>query len=85
MTASILQQLLGLYFAIIYSWQLSSSENSLSRKNTFINLMDFTDFFYADIFLNFLWQMSVNLSGYAKRLHPTVLLSRRHLNAMLLI
>ena len=32
MASFILQQLLGLYFAIIYSWQLSSSEKSLSRK-----------------------------------------------------
>ena len=46
--------------------------------------MDFTDFFYADIFLNFLWQMSVYLAGYAKRLDPTVLLARRRLNAILL-
>ena len=29
MTASSLQQLLALYFAIIYSWQLSSSDTSL--------------------------------------------------------
>ena len=32
MTASILQQLLALYFAIIYTWQLSSSENTLVGK-----------------------------------------------------
>ena len=32
MTASISQQLPALYFAIIYSWQLSSSEKSLVRK-----------------------------------------------------
>ena len=32
MTASILQQLLALYFAIIHSWQLSSSEKSLVGK-----------------------------------------------------
>ena len=37
MTASFLQQLLALYFAIIYSWQLSSSE----------------DFFYWDFFFSF--------------------------------
>ena len=35
MTASILQQLLALYFAIIYSWQLSSSEKSLVGKNIY--------------------------------------------------
>ena len=33
MTASILNQLLALYFPIIYSWQLSSSEKSLVGKN----------------------------------------------------
>ena len=32
MTASILQQLLALYFEIIYSWQLSSCEKSLVGK-----------------------------------------------------
>ena len=32
MTSSILQQLLALYFAIIYNWQVSSSENSLVGK-----------------------------------------------------
>ena len=32
MTASILQQLLALYFAITHSWQLSSSEKSLVWK-----------------------------------------------------
>ena len=32
--ASILQQLLALYSAITFSWQLSSSEKSLVRKNT---------------------------------------------------
>ena len=31
-SASILQQLLALYFAIIYSWQLSSGEKSLVEK-----------------------------------------------------
>ena len=33
MTASALKQLLALYFPIIYSWQLSSSEKSLVGKN----------------------------------------------------
>ena len=46
--------------------------------------MDFTDFFYADVFFNFLWQMSVYLAGYAKRLDPTILLAQRRLNAILL-
>ena len=31
-----LQKLLALYFAIIYSWQLSSSEKSFSREKQFI-------------------------------------------------
>ena len=49
MTASILKQLLDLYFAIIYSWQLSSSEKSLVwTKKSSIYFKDFTDleFFY---------------------------------------
>ena len=36
MTASISQQLPALYFAIIYSWQLSCSEKSLVWKKIFI-------------------------------------------------
>ena len=51
MTASILQQLLALYFAIRYSWQLSSSEKSLvEKKNSSICLKDFTD---LDFFFTF--------------------------------
>ena len=47
MTASVLQQLLASYFAIIYSWQLSSSEN-----NSSIYLKYFTDldFFFSNFF-----------------------------------
>ena len=40
MAASILQQLLALYLAIIYSWQLSSSEESLVRKKITIYFTD---------------------------------------------
>ena len=53
MNASILQQLLALYFAIIYSWQLSCSEKSLvGKKNSSIYLKDFTDvdFFFFHFF-----------------------------------
>ena len=56
MNTSILQQLLALYFAIIYSWQLSSSEKSLVGKNNlFKYFKDFVDldFFYTDIFFIF--------------------------------
>ena len=54
MTASILQQLLALYFAIVYSCQLSSIEKSLVGKK-FIYFKDFTDldFFHTDIFFSF--------------------------------
>ena len=49
MTASILQQLLALQIAIIYGWQLSSSEKSLvGKKYSSIYFKDFTDFFYID-------------------------------------
>ena len=55
MAASILQQLLALYFAIIYNWQLSSSEKSLvEKKNSSMYLKDFAglDFFiYFFIYL----------------------------------
>ena len=59
MTALILQQLLELYFAVIYSWQPSSSETSLDGKK-FIYLKNFTDFFNTDIFF---WRMPVYLVG----------------------
>ena len=43
MTTSILQQLPAFYFAIIYSWQLSSSEKSLSgEKNCHLDLFSFS-------------------------------------------
>ena len=38
LTASALQKLLALYFAIIYRWQLSSSKKSLVGKKTFIHI-----------------------------------------------
>ena len=49
MTGSILKQLLDLYFAIIYSWQLSSREKSLVwTKKSSTYFKDFIDleFFY---------------------------------------
>ena len=51
-----LQQLLNLYFAIINSLQLSSSETSfVGGKNSSIYFKVFTglDFFYTDIFIFF--------------------------------
>ena len=48
MTASILQPLLALYFAIIYSWQVSSCEKSLAGKKKFIHT---SQGFYISIFL----------------------------------
>ena len=52
MTASILQQLLALCFAVIYSGQLSSCEKPLvGKKSSSIYLKDFTDlgcFFLAN-------------------------------------
>ena len=54
MTASTLQRLPALYFAIIYSWQLSSSESRhKSVKNYFIYHKDFTDFFTHFFFIFF--------------------------------
>ena len=54
MTASILQQLLALYFAIIYSLQLGSGEKKKknTNKNSSIYFTDFTDldFFYTNIY-----------------------------------
>ena len=56
MTGSILQKLLALYFAIIRSWQLSSSDKPLvAKQNSSIYLKDFTnlDFFFH--FFHFLF------------------------------
>ena len=54
-TASILQQLLALYYAIMYSWQFSSNEESLvGRISSSIYLNDFTDldFFFSFFFFS---------------------------------
>ena len=50
MTASILQQLLALYFAIIYNWQLPSSEKSLVGKK----IIHISQGFYRFRFLFFI-------------------------------
>ena len=58
MTASILQQLLALYFAIIYSWQLSIIERSFGKKfhpyisrNVYIFFAFFVFLIFFDKFL----------------------------------
>ena len=56
MTASILQQLLAIYFAIIYSWQLSSGEKLLVGKKTqpyISRIFADLDFFHKDFFFSF--------------------------------
>ena len=53
LAASILQQLLGLYFTMIYSWQLSSSEKSLSRKKLIHISHGFYRFLLRGYFFNF--------------------------------
>ena len=78
MTASILQQLLALCFAIIYSWQLSSSEKTLfGEKISSIYFTDITDldFFYTDIFFTFPYAKCMLYSE-----QQTILLAQRHLN-----
>ena len=50
MTVSILQQLVALYFALIYSWQFSSSEKSLVGKK-FIHVSQ--GFYRVRFFLSF--------------------------------
>ena len=53
-TASFLQQLLALYFAIIYSWQLSSSEVVSREKKTIHLSQGFYRFrFLLHIFFSF--------------------------------
>ena len=90
MRASILQQLLTLYFAIIYNWQLLSSEKLLVGKKFIPIFQGFCRFRFPlhRFVFHFLWQMPAYLVSYANgMLHseqPTVLLARRHLNTMLL-
>ena len=90
MSASILQQLLTLYFAIIYNWQLLSSEKLLVGKKFIPIFQGFCRFRFPlhRFVFHFLWQMPAYLVSYANgMLHseqPTVLLARRHLNTMLL-
>ena len=79
MSASVLQQLQALHFAIICSWQLSSSVESLIGKKIHPNIF----IFYTDIFVfYFLWQKPVYLDGYTKCMlyseQPIFLLARTH-------
>ena len=89
MTASVFKQLLALYFAIIYSWQLSSSEKSLVGKKVHPHISRILQVSFTQIFvLHFLWQMSVYLVGYGNCMlyskQPTVLLARRYLKTKFL-
>ena len=71
-SAFILQQLLALNFAIICSWQLSSSGKSLVReKNSPIYLKDFSDleFFYTAI--SFFFSFSLKNAYLPCRLRKT--------------
>ena len=49
MTASVLQQLLALYFAIIHSWQLSRREKTLLEKK----IHQLSQIFFCFLFLFF--------------------------------
>ena len=84
MTASILQHLLALYFAITYSWQISSSEKSIAmKKSSSIYLKDFTDFFFFIFFDKYTFTLSVKESVCCTQ-QPSVLLAREYLNTTLL-
>ena len=64
MTASILQQLLALYFAIMSSWQLSSSEKSLIGKKVFHISQGFSRFrFLFSFFLSLFFFFSFSLTN----------------------
>ena len=95
MTASALKQLLALYFPIIYSWQLSSSEKSLVGKNVHpyiskILQISFTQvFFFFNFFFIYLFTLTnacVIRVGCAKRMlyseQPTVLFAWKYLNIL---
>ena len=55
MTASALKQLLALYFPIIYSWQLSSSEKSLVGKNVHPYISKILQISFTQIFFFFIY------------------------------
>ena len=94
MAGSILQQLLALYFTIIYSWQLSSSEKSIMGKKFIHMPQGFYRFRFLFLFFFFFHSFSFSLTnpaylvGYTKIMlysqQPTVVLARRHLNTILL-
>ena len=89
MATSILQQLLALYFVIIYSWLLSRSEKTLVGEKSHPYISRILQISFTQIlFFHFLRQLFVYLTGHAKHMlcseQTTVLLARKHLNTMLL-
>ena len=82
MTACILQQQMALYFAIKYSWQLSSREKSLFGKK----ILHIFRGFYR--FRHFLMKIFSFIFSYTKHMlyfeQTTVSLDWRHLNTILL-
>ena len=75
MTASLSQQLLALYFAIIYIRQLSSSEKSLVwKKNSSIYLKDLTDLDFFFSFFSFVF--------FFRRLNTIIFTSFEKLNSI---
>ena len=86
MATSVLQQLLALCFAILYSWQLSSSEKSSIAEKIHLYISRILQiqisffFFFFLFFEKCLFTLSVML--YTEQ--PTVLLARRHLITMIL-
>ena len=84
MTTSILQQLLALYFAIIYSWQLSSSEKSLVGKkiHPYISRTLQIQISCTQIFFFIFFDKSRNRMLYSEQ--PAFLMAQRHLKTMLL-
>ena len=89
MNPSVLQQLLAIYFSMIYCWQLSRSKKSLVGQK-FIHISQGFYWFRFLFFSFFIFhrQIPVYLASYAKHMlyseQPSVLLTRRHLNTMVL-
>ena len=69
MTAFFLQQLLALYFAIIYNFQVVKSQVIVREKNSSIYFKKFIDldFFYTDIFFHFLLRKAYAVLSAANR------------------
>ena len=71
MTASVLKQLLALYFAIMYSWHLPRSEKTLAGKKVHPYILKILQISFLHIFFSFsltIVCLHKTIVGYANRM-----------------